>query len=147
VTSSNAVVIPLPKRSSNLVPVATRPNTEASPALALEAARAASDKKATDPVILEVGNVLAICDYFVIASAPNDRLVRAICEEIEARVKNVSGESPAFIEGLNDARWVLMDYGDWIVHVFLDEAREFYDLERLWGDVPRVPFDDTALVD
>ena len=128
------------------MPVLTRPNTEASPALALEAARAAADKKATDPVILEVGQVLAICDYFVIASAGNDRQVRAICEEIEERVKRLGGESPRCIEGLGDARWVLMDYGDWIVHVFLQEAREFYDLERLWGDVPRVPFDD-ALVD
>ena len=128
------------------MPVLTRPNTEASPALALEAARAAADKKATDPVILEVGKVLAICDYFVIASASNDRLVRAICEEIEEKVKQASGGSPRFIEGLSDARWVLMDYGDWIVHVFVDEARQFYDLERLWGDVPRVPFED-ALVD
>jgi ribosome-associated protein len=129
------------------VPVLTRPNTEASPALALEAARAAADKKATDPVILEVGNVLAICDYFVIASAPNDRQVRAICEEIEERVKRAGGGSPRFVEGLGDARWVLIDYGDWIVHVFLQEAREFYDLERLWGDVPRVPFVDDVLVD
>jgi ribosome-associated protein len=130
--------------SSILVPVMTRPNTEASPALALEAARAASDKKATDPVILYVGDVLAICDYFVIASASNDRQVRAICEEVEERVFKAGGGKPRFIEGLDDARWVLVDYGDWIVHVFLDEAREFYDLERLWGDVPRIPFEETA---
>lgn len=129
------------------MPVMTRPNTEASPALALEAARAASDKKATNPVILNVGDVLAICDYFVIASASNDRQVRAICEEVEERVFKAGGGKPRAIEGLDDARWVLIDYGDWIVHVFLDEAREFYDLERLWGDVPRVPFDDDALVD
>jgi ribosome-associated protein len=129
------------------VPVLTRPNnTEASPALALAAARAASDKKATNPVILDVSNVLGLCDYFVIASAPNDRLVRAICEEVELRVKHAGGNGPRSIEGLDDARWVLMDFGDTIVHVFLDEAREFYDLERLWGDVPRVPFDD-AVVD
>ena len=126
------------------MPVLTRPNTEASPALALEAARAASDKKATDPVILDVGNVLAICDYFVIASAPNDRQVRAICEAIEERVKKVSGESPRAIEGLDDARWVLMDYGDFWVHVFRDDVREFYDLERLWSDAPRLPFVDPA---
>jgi ribosome-associated protein len=135
-----------PERSPNLVPLLTRPNTEASPALALEAARAAADKKATDPVILDVGNVLAICDYFVIASAPNDRQVRAICEAIEERVKKASGQSPRAIEGLDDARWVLMDFGDWIAHIFLEEAREFYSLERLWGDAPRVPFED-ALVD
>ncbi|HVT75492.1 MAG TPA: ribosome silencing factor [Acidimicrobiales bacterium] len=125
------------------MPVLTRPNpTEASPALALEAARAAADKKATDPVILDVSQVLGLCDYFVIASAPNDRLVRAICEEIEERVKRAGGNGPRSIEGLDDARWVLMDFGDLIAHIFLDEAREFYDLERLWGDVPRVPFED-----
>jgi ribosome-associated protein len=110
--------------------------------LALEAARAASEKKATDPVILDVSNVLGLCDYFVIASAPNDRLVRAICEEVELWVKRAGGAGPRSIEGLDDARWVLMDFGDVIVHVFLDEAREFYDLERLWGDVPRVAFED-----
>jgi ribosome-associated protein len=120
----------------------TRPNTtEASPALALAAARAASDKKATDPVILDVSNVLGLCDYFVIASAPNDRLVRAICEEIEEQIKRAGGTGPRSIEGLDDARWVLMDFGDVIAHVFLDEAREFYALERLWGDVPRVAFE------
>ena len=125
------------------MPVLTRPNsTEASPVLALEAARAASEKKATDPVILDVSNVLGLCDYFVIASAPNDRLVRAICEEVEEKVKRAGGKGPRAIEGLDDARWVLMDFGDVIVHVFLDEAREFYDLERLWGDVPRVAFED-----
>ena len=124
------------------MPVLTRPNTEASPALALEAARAAADKKATDPVVLDVSSVLGICDYFVIASAPNDRLVRAICEEIELRVKRAGGDGPRAVEGLDDARWVLMDFGDWIAHVFLEEAREFYDLERLWGDVPRVAFEE-----
>lgn len=126
------------------MPVMTRPNTEASPELALAAAQAAADKKATDPVILAVGDVLAICDYFVIASASNDRQVRAICEEVEEQVAKAGGGKPRFIEGLDDARWVLIDYGDWIVHVFLDEAREFYDLERLWGDVPRIPFEETA---
>src|SRR5262245_8210981 len=103
----------------------TRPHTEASPALPVTAARAASDKKATDPVVLEVGNVLGLCDYFVIASAPNDRLVRAICEEVELRVKQAGGNGPRAIEGLDDARWVLMDFGDYVVHVFHDEARAF----------------------
>ena len=138
---SNAVVSPS-ERKPLPVPVLTRPNTDASQTFALEAARAAADKKATSPVILAVGDVLAITDYFVIASASNDRQVKAICEEVEDRVKKAGGGAPRTIEGLNDARWVLMDYGDWVVHIFLDEAREFYDLERLWGDVPRVPFED-----
>lgn len=102
------------------------------------AARAASDKKADDVVILAVGGILpAVTDAFVIASAPNARLVRTIAEEVEARVKEGGGPSPLHIEGLDDARWVLLDYGDFVVHVFLDEVRTFYDLERLWADAPR----------
>jgi ribosome-associated protein len=102
------------------------------------AAHAADDKKGTDTIALEVGEVLAITDAFVITSAPNDRLVRTIAEEIERRLKEEGGPSPRAVEGLDDARWVLLDYGDFVVHVFLDEAREYYDLERLWLDAPRL---------
>ncbi|MFP5327717.1 MAG: ribosome silencing factor [Acidimicrobiia bacterium] len=105
---------------------------------AVTAARAADDKKAIDPVVLEVNAILAITDFFVIASAPNDRLVETIVEEVEAKVKEDGGPSPLRIEGLSDRQWVLMDYGDMVVHVFLDEVRRFYDLERLWADAPRV---------
>jgi ribosome-associated protein len=98
------------------------------------AARAASDKQGRDIVVLGVGPLLSITDAFVITSAPNDRAVRTIAEEIELRIKAAGGPSPRSVEGLDDARWVLMDYGDFVVHVFLDEAREFYALERLWGD-------------
>ena len=66
------------------------------------------------------------------------RQVRTIAEEIELRVKEQGGGSPRYIEGLDDARWVLLDYGDFVVHVFLDEARRYYDLERLWSDAARV---------
>src|SRR2546427_281978 len=70
-------------------------------------------------------------------AAPLDhREVRTIAEEVEEKVKSASGPSPLRIEGLDDARWVLIDYGDFVVHVFLDEVRRFYDLERLWGDAP-----------
>jgi ribosome-associated protein len=89
-------------------------------------------------VILEVGPVLTIVDYFVITSAANTRLVRTIAEEVEEQVKRAGGGGPRRIEGLDDLRWVLLDLGDVVVHVFLDEARAFYELERLWGDVPRV---------
>jgi ribosome-associated protein len=102
------------------------------------AASAADDKKGTDTIALEVGQVLAITDAFVITSAPNDRQVRTIAEEIERRIKAEGGPSPRAIEGLDDARWVLMDYGDFVVHVFLDETRAYYDLERLWLDAPRL---------
>lgn len=102
----------------------------------MTAARAADDKKGEGTLILEVGAVLAIADAFVITDGSNPRLVRTIVEEVEAKVKEDGGPAPLRIEGLDDARWVLMDYGDFIVHVFLHEVREFYDLERLWADAP-----------
>jgi len=91
-----------------------------------------------DPIVLEVGEIIAITEYFVITGAPNGRQVRTIVEEVERRIKDESGESPRSIEGMSDATWVLLDYGDVIVHVFLGDAREYYDLERLWADAPRV---------
>ena len=108
------------------------------------AARAAAEKKGEETIILEVGGVLAITDAFVITSASNDRLVRTIAEEIEASVKAAGGPAPIRIEGLDDARWVLLDYGDFVVHVFLDEVRRYYDLERLWADAPVIEWDDDA---
>lgn len=111
---------------------------------AVVAARAASSKKAEDVVVLEVGEVLAITEAFVIASAGNDRLVRTIAEEVERQVKDAGGASPLRIEGLADSRWVLLDYGDFVVHVFLDEVRRYYDLERLWSDAPKVDWEDDA---
>ncbi|HEX2850898.1 MAG TPA: ribosome silencing factor [Acidimicrobiales bacterium] len=113
---------------------------------ATAAAQAADDKKATDTVILEVGPVLAITDLFVITSGSNDRLVRTIAEEVERKVKEVGGPAPIRIEGLDDARWVLMDYGDFVVHVFLEEARRYYDLERLWSDAARVAWEPASPV-
>lgn len=110
--------------------------------LAATAARAADEKKATSTVVLEVGPILAITDAFVITSADNPRLVKTIAEEIERQVKLAGGPSPLRIEGLEDARWVLIDYGDFVVHVFLDEVREYYDLERLWSDAARVDWED-----
>jgi ribosome-associated protein len=110
--------------------------------LARVAARAAADKKAEDTIILEVGSVLAITDAFVITSAPNERLVRTIADEIEARIKEVGGPGPLRIEGLSEAQWVLLDYGDFVVHIFLNEVRRYYDLERLWADAPVIDWDD-----
>lgn len=105
---------------------------------AIEAAQAADAKSADDVVILEVGPVMAVCGYFVIASGGNTRLVRTIAEEVEARLTLAGGPKPLRTEGFDDLRWVLLDYGDFVVHIFVDEARHFYDLERLWSDVPRV---------
>lgn len=111
--------------------------------LAALAADAASSKQATDIVILSVGEVLSIVDSFVIASAPNTRQVATIAEEVEQRVKDAGGGGPIRAEGTDDNRWVLLDYGDVVVHVFLQEVREFYELERLWSDVPRQAWEPT----
>ena len=98
----------------------------------MAAARAADDKLAEDTVIIAVGQVLAITDYFVVASGRNARQVRAIAEEIEEQLTILDGPKPIRIEGKQEAEWLLMDYGGFIVHVFDSAAREYYDLERLW---------------
>jgi ribosome-associated protein len=108
------------------------------------AARAASAKGGDDTVIIEVGAVLAITDAFVITSGRNNRQVKTIAEEVEARLKADGGIAPLRVEGLGDASWILLDYGDLVVHVFLDETRRYYDLERLWSDAPRVAWEDEA---
>jgi len=117
--------------------------------LAIAAARAADAKGASDVVILEVGDVLVVADEFVVASAANERLVRAIVDEIERQVAEttdiVGNTKPLRMEGRDERRWVLMDYGDVVVHVFLQEVRDYYELERLWGDVPVVEWAVPAL--
>lgn len=110
----------------------------------IEAARAADAKSGLDVVILEVGPVIAVCEHFVIASGTNSRQVRAIAEEVEDRIREAGGPKPIRTEGKSDLQWVLLDYGDFVVHVFLDETRRYYDLERLWSDVPRVPWQEDA---
>jgi ribosome-associated protein len=105
---------------------------------AVEAARAADDKKGADTVVLAVGEVLAITEHFVITHGTNPRQVRTIADEVERRIAEAGGPKPIRIEGLDDLSWVLMDYGDFVVHVFSEEARHFYELERLWADVPKV---------
>jgi len=111
---------------------------------AILAAQAASSKKATDPVVLAVGDVLSITDFFVIASGSNPRQVRTIAEEVEEQIRFAGGPNPLRIEGLDDLHWVLVDYGEFVVHVFLQETREYYELERLWSDVPVVEWESAA---
>jgi ribosome-associated protein len=110
------------------------------------AAVAADDKKATDVVVLDVGDVLSITGWFVIGSGSNPRLVRTIAEEVEAQLKASHDLAPLRVEGLDGLRWVLLDYGDFVVHVFHEEERDYYQLERLWADVPQVDWrpEDTA---
>jgi len=109
--------------------------------IALAAAQAAADKLARDIVILDVSEQLVITDCFVICSAPNERQVAAIVNEVEGRLRDL-GSKPLRREGEREARWVLLDFVDVVVHVLHSEEREFYSLERLWKDCPRIPFTD-----
>lgn len=102
------------------------------------AAQAAASKTDADVVVLEVAPVLAIVEYFVIAAGRNPRQVRSIADEVEEQVARAGGPRPKRIEGRDAMQWVLMDYGDFVVHVFHEDMRTFYDLERLWADVARV---------
>ena len=114
---------------------------DSSEALALCAARAASDLKATDVLVLDVGSLLSITGYFVIASASNPRQVRAVVDDVEVKVKAELGRVPVRTEGVREQQWTLIDYGDVVVHVFLDSVREFYEIERLYMDAPRVDWE------
>jgi ribosome-associated protein len=112
----------------------------ASPRAAIAAA-AAAEKNGDDVVVIRVGDVISIIDDFVLVSASNPRLVRTIVDEVERAVREYDGSSPIGVEGRDDASWVLLDYGDVVVHVFLTETRAFYDLERLWADAPIVAWE------
>jgi ribosome-associated protein len=107
------------------------------------AATAAEAKKGDDIMVLDVGDIIAITDVFVIASGTNRRQVRTIVEEVERQIDDRTGIKPGSVEGLDDASWVLLDYGDLVVHVFLEETRAYYDLERLWSDAPRLSWEPT----
>ena len=108
------------------------------------AAQACDAKGGDDTVILEVGAVLAITDAFVLTAGRNHRQVATISDEVEAALKGAGGPSPLRVEGREQAEWVLLDYGDFVVHVFLEEVRRYYDLERLWSDAPRLGWQEAA---
>ncbi len=106
--------------------------------LVTAAARAASDQLATDIIAFDVSEQLAITDAFVIASGSNDRQVKAIVDEVEDKLREI-GAKPVRREGERDGRWVLIDYGEIVVHIQHEEERQFYALERLWRDCPTIP--------
>jgi ribosome-associated protein len=116
----------------------SRPTSE----LVVGAAQAAAAKKADRVVILDVSQLLVITDHFLICSGSNDRQVRTIAEEIEKHLLDRYGVKPFRREGEREARWVLLDYVDFVVHVFRNEERDYYSLERLWADAPRLDFDE-----
>ena len=113
---------------------------------ALVAAEAIVEKKGADVAVVRVGEILAITDLFVISSASNTRQVKTIVDEVERALAEYDGSRPRSVEGLGDASWVLLDYGDLVVHVFLEETRHFYDIERLYRDVPVLDWQERASV-
>ncbi len=117
------------------------PASERSVELGLAAAQAAADKLASDILLLDVSDQLVITDVFLLASAPSDRQVKAVVDEIEDRLREL-GAKPVRREGAQEARWVLLDFADIVVHVQHEEERVFYALERLWKDCPVIPFRD-----
>jgi ribosome-associated protein len=113
---------------------------------AFVAAAAASAKNGEDIVVLDVGEIISIIDEFVLVSASNTRLVRTICDEVKHALDAHDGSRPIGVEGLDDATWVLLDYGDIVVHIFLQETREYYDLDRLWADAGRTEVAEPSAV-
>jgi ribosome-associated protein len=108
------------------------------------ALHAAGDRKAHDLVVLDLREVASFTDYFVIASGTNVRQVQAVADAVQEQLRKQLGVKPARVEGYNSAEWVLLDYGDFIFHVFEEKSRRFYDLERLWRDAARVPLPPEA---
>lgn len=106
--------------------------------LAITAAQVADAHHGNDVLILHVGDVLALTEYFVVVGASNKRLVNAIVDEVEAQLKVLVERAPIRVEGMRENQWVLIDYGDVIVHVFLKEVRDFYEIERLYTDVAKI---------
>ena len=104
-------------------------------------ARAAHEHFGRDTLLIDVAEVLSVCDFFVITSGANPRQIKAICEEVTEGVRAAGGPKPLSVEGLEARSWVLMDFGDFVVHVFSEQDREYYQLERLWGDCPRLSWE------
>ncbi|HUG84674.1 MAG TPA: ribosome silencing factor [Euzebya sp.] len=120
----------------------TSPDLDAIRDQVLTAAAAAGSKKASEIAILAVGPLLGITDFFLLLSTGNERQLSAALDEVEGKLRTAHGRKPMGREGQTDAGWVVLDYGDFVVHAFTAEQRAVYDLERLWSDAERVPFID-----
>lgn len=117
--------------------------SERSVALALTAARAIDDKKGEDILILDVSGLLVVTDVFLLANGTSTRHVKSLVDDAELALRSID-RRPIRREGAEYGEWVLLDYGDVVIHVFERETREYYDLERLWADAPHVPFEPRA---
>lgn len=116
------------------------PVDEAAKALALAIAEAADDRKAGNITILQTGDVSYLADYFVIVTGFSNVQVRAIANSIEGAIEDEFERLPLRTEGMSEGRWILQDYGEVIVHIFMPDDRDFYDLEAFWGHAERIPF-------
>ncbi len=103
----------------------------------LAVVEAAESKQAKDIKVLDLRGITTFADFFVVASGANARQIQAIADEIETQLKQL-GEYPHSVEGYQNAEWVLLDYGDYLIHIFTEKARQYYDLERLWRDAKTV---------
>lgn len=112
--------------------------------IALAAAEAASNKKAEDIVAIDVAGLIVITDYFVICTGRNDRQVKTIADEVEEQLRQRLGVKPIGREGVEEARWILLDFADVVVHVFQPTERDFYRLEKLWSDAPRLALPESV---
>jgi ribosome-associated protein len=108
------------------------------------AVAAALDKKAFDLDVLAVANLTSIADYFILSSATSERQAQAIADSVLERLRSELKVKPLLVEGSTPGRWILIDFGDFIVHIFTEDCRRFYGLERLWGDAPNVTADFVA---
>lgn len=121
----------------------TADQTEAQ-GFAIFIAECLSEKQADEIVVLDVGDLVGYCDYFVVASGRNARQLGAMVTHVERRVDDTTGRRAIGREGIREGNWALLDYGDIVVHLFRGEERLFYDLEGLWSEAPQVPFDPNA---
>lgn len=111
--------------------------------LALAAARTAAENRGQNIVVLDTRRVTSIFDYFVIVTGSSRRQLHAMSEEIDHKLEDELGDRRIGIEGYSESRWIVLDYGDIVVHLFDDETRQFYDLENLWGEAERVDLSET----
>ena len=108
------------------------------------AVEAALDKKAFDLNVLSVAELTSIADYFILASAGNERQAAAIADSVQESLREQMKVKPLLVEGTTPGRWILLDYGDFIFHIFTEDTRRFYGLERLWGDAPNMTAEFTG---
>jgi ribosome-associated protein len=132
------------KRAVKSAAARKTPRTPKLPKSVAGAVQVALDKKAVDVVVLDLRKAGGFTDYFVICTGTNPRQINAIADGVEDTLRNDLGERPALAEGVHKSEWILLDYFNFIVHIFSRECRAFYDLERLWGNAERFEFADES---